>query len=444
MTVKTDVIVIGAGMSGIMATRTLHEAGVNVICLEGRARIGGRTNTDRSLGVSADLGAAWIHGPIGNPLTPIAQELGIAYGTTDFINRSGTAVQAYGPGGEALDMAEYTAGHYAAEAAFTLQAGSLLQDRPSHTPESFAEGIKSLPRPEGMSPTRQFGFDFWSDLHLTYLCAADRETISWPLLGEGGRLPGDDYFIHGGGFKAIIDHQATGLDIRTSVQVSKITHSDAGITVDSSAGQFTADQIIVTAPLGVLKANNITFDPPLPAEKQAVIGRIGFGHYEKVVMRFDNFYWPRDKQRFISFHEAEAGEPQLFPLWFNIGYYTDEPVLLAYHAGHRARLVNSWDDEYLVSRATAALRRMMQDESIPNPTAHVRTTWQADPFSQGSYSYNAVGQQAGDRNRLREPIGNHLFIAGEATHPYFYGTVHGAYETGVWAAQQVQKARQVR
>ncbi|MCB0009704.1 MAG: FAD-dependent oxidoreductase, partial [Anaerolineales bacterium] len=97
------VLVIGAGMAGLMAARTLHEAGVPVTILEGRDRIGGRTYTDQSLGAPIDLGAAWIHGPDGNPLTPLARQLGIAHAPTDFINRSGLAVQAYDAQGQPLD-----------------------------------------------------------------------------------------------------------------------------------------------------------------------------------------------------------------------------------------------------------------------------------------------------------------------------------------------------
>jgi monoamine oxidase len=87
------ILVIGAGMAGIMAARTLHDAGYDVTILEARDRLGGRTQTDNSLGSSVDLGAAWIHGPDGNPLTPLAEQLGVATGYTDFLNRSGTAVQ---------------------------------------------------------------------------------------------------------------------------------------------------------------------------------------------------------------------------------------------------------------------------------------------------------------------------------------------------------------
>lgn len=335
-------------------------------------------------------------------------------------------------------MVEYTAGHYAGAAAFALQSGSLLVDPPESAPQSLADGLASLPRPEGMSQAKQFGFDFWVDLHLTYLCAADRETINWNLMDTTVRLPGDDYFIYGGGYKAITTHLADGLDIRTGVEVTQIAYQDSGAMVESSAGTFAADFVVVTVPLGVLKADVIKFSPSLPTEKQEAIQRIGFGQYEKVVLRFDDFYWPRDKQRLISFHDPAENEPQLFPLWFNIGYYTGEPVILAYHAGALARFINEWDDETLVGRATEALRQMTRNETIPDPVGYVRTGWERDPFSRGSYSFDHVGQKAGDRDTLRQPVGR-LYFAGEATHPHFNASAHGAYESGIWVARQILK-----
>jgi len=72
------VIVVGAGMAGLVAARLLHDSGFVVTVLEARGRLGGRTWTDDSLGAPLDLGGSWVHGVDGNPLTLWCDKLGIA------------------------------------------------------------------------------------------------------------------------------------------------------------------------------------------------------------------------------------------------------------------------------------------------------------------------------------------------------------------------------
>ena len=71
------VIVVGAGMAGLVAARLLHDSGFRVTVLEARARVGGRTWTDGSLGAPLDLGGSWVHGVDGNPLALWCDKLGI-------------------------------------------------------------------------------------------------------------------------------------------------------------------------------------------------------------------------------------------------------------------------------------------------------------------------------------------------------------------------------
>lgn len=227
--------------------------------------------------------------------------------------------------------------------------------------------------------------------------------------------------------------------MRLETAVTHITTTPNNVQIQTSNGNFSADRVIITLPLGVLKSGQIAFEPPLSAAKQQAIQRIGFGNYEKLAMRFDKFYWPQDKQRFNYLSE---GEPSLFNAWLNNGHYTGQPIITAYHAGRRAREINRWSDDRLLDGALAVMDRLFGDKfgPIPAPQAYVRTNWQSDPLANGSYSFEQIGQQPTDRQILAEPINQQLFFAGEATHPHFYATVHGAYETGVRAAREVAQA----
>ncbi|MBK8906201.1 MAG: FAD-dependent oxidoreductase [Anaerolineaceae bacterium] len=434
---KEKILVIGAGMAGIMATRTLHDAGYDVTVLEARDRLGGRTHTDSSLGSTVDLGAAWIHGPDGNPLTPLAEQLGVGMGYTDFLNRSGTAVQAYSHDGTPLNMAEYTRGQLLADAAVLNAKASILYQPPTNDARSLKDWVEhGLPQPATMTPDEQRGFHYWSVIRAEYNDNADWDLIDWPLSGRYVKLPGGDLLLHGGGFKVLIDHLAAGLDVRLGTAVTHITITPGQVQVQTNRGTFSASRVILTLPLGVLKSGQIQFDPPLPDAKQQAIQRIGFGNYEKLALRFDKFYWPQDKQRFNYLSE---GKPSLFNAWLNTGFYTGQPIITAYHAGRRAREINRWGDGVFLEGALAVMQRLFGDKfgPIPTPQAYVRSNWQNDPLANGSYSFDQVGQRPDDRQTLAEPINQQLFFAGEATHPHFYATVHGAYETGVRAAREV-------
>ena len=71
------VVVVGAGISGLTAARALQLSGVDVVVLEGRERIGGRTHTVDVGGAAVDLGASWIHDGAGSPMLPYVDALGI-------------------------------------------------------------------------------------------------------------------------------------------------------------------------------------------------------------------------------------------------------------------------------------------------------------------------------------------------------------------------------
>ena len=431
-----DTLVIGAGIAGIAAARTLREAQRSYLVLEARERIGGRTHTEHALGAPVDLGAAWIHGPSANPLHHWAREFGITMSRMDLIDHEASELQAYDGDGTPLDMAEYSYGQQLAQGGFAHAAASTLYPPPGADIVSMADWLAYGLPVEPMSETARKGFFYWSVMRMQYGDAADLNEMDWRL-GQGYvKLPGRDILPHGTGYNGITDRLAAGLNIRTGVAVDYIQYDDNGVVARSNAGTFTAKHLIVTVPLSLLQAGQINFSPSLPPAKQGAIQRIGYGHYEKLALRFDRFYWPRDKNRFNYLPDEEN---PLFTGWLNLGHFTGVPIIIVYHSGSRALRTNEWADETMIRKSLAVMQQLFGAEfgAIPWPEAYLRTEWAADPWARGSYSFDRVGQQPGDRAALAAPVGQRLFFAGEATHPHYYATVHGAYESGIRAAQEI-------
>ena len=426
------IIIIGAGMAGLAAARTLQEAGYSVQILEGRDRIGGRTHTDYSLDASIDLGAAWIHGPLGNPLTPFVPQFGVEAANTDYDNEEGGNLMAFAADGTPLNAVEYAYGRQYFWAAFNHVLGSTLIDPPAEV-RSITELVAyGLPGAEQLTPTQQQGLAYVADVTSQLLDAADPSEVDWRLEHDYMHLPGGDLLLYGGGYGQIVQGLAKGLTIETEVIVSELSYDDQGVTLTTNHGNIQAERVILTVPLGVLKAGKIKFSPALPAEKQAAIARIGMGTFEKLALQFPSQFWPQEPQMIQLMPETSNS---LFGAWLNIAHYTHQPILVAHHAGTRAKIVNQMSDGELIEAALTTLSTMFGPD-IPTPDAYVRTNWAADPFLCGAYSFPKIGSLADDRQILAQPILDRLFFAGEATHVHYFATAHGAYETGVRAARE--------
>lgn len=111
-------------------------------------------------------------------------------------------------------------------------------------------------------------------------------------------------------------------------------------------------------------------------------------------------------------------------------------MLVGFNAADHGRAIEALTDEKVVASAMRTLQTIFGDR-IPDPTRFQITRWAQDPFASGSYSYNAVGSTPATRKTLAAPLEGRVFFAGEAVHPRYFGTAHGAYLSGLRAAQEI-------
>lgn len=420
---SADVLVIGAGISGLSAARRLADEGYSVIVLEARNRIGGRVWTNNELGIPLDMGASWIEGVDGNPLTEIANENGIETQPTD----DDSMIVYDTDGSEISDELEEFMDTLDAE--IEEAADDLSEDLEEDIP--LSEAVNRVIEENELSEDELRILDFVSRDNILFNYAADAEDLSILYYDVEKEESGGDVLFPGG-YVQIAEVLAAGLDIRLEHIVEHIEYGEE-VEVTTDQGVFTADYAIVTLPLGVLKRGSITFSPELPENKQTAIERMGMGLMNKLFLRFPEVFWDSDYEIFD--YISEDGHWQT---WYDFSNVVDEPVLLGFNAGRIGREVEAFSDEETVEDAMRVLRRIFPD--APDPIDWVLSRWASDPFAGGSYSYSRVGSTPEDYAALAESINDVLFFAGEATDHINSAGVDGAFITGLRAAEEVIEA----
>ncbi len=292
--------VIGAGISGLSAAHALSKEGRDVTVFEARNRIGGRIHTDRSTGQTLDLGASWIHGTQDNPLTNLADMLVLARIPTDsesYVRRG--------------------------------RDGQRIYDW------SYPDALDLITEVEQDS-----GADA-DQLNMTAYEEASRREYEGPEV------------IFPDGFDRILKAFDGAFDLKLNAAVSAVRHDANAVHVETSDQRATFDAVIITLPLGVLKAQTVDFKPAFAASKRAAIDRLGMGILDKLYLSFEQPFWDVDKT-WIQIADTDLSRGQ-FNGWLNLLPALDLPVLLAFNAGSAALALAELDDQALIQRAITAL-----------------------------------------------------------------------------------------
>lgn len=434
MNTKTyDVMVIGAGVAGLIAGRALAEAGRRVIILEARNRIGGRIWTRHvSLqggAIPVELGAEFIHGLPPDTWSLIHEA---ALSTSEL---GGTALyyadgRLQGTGAQHLD------------AEHVLDSMMRWKERQQDgTDSTFAEYLKAA---DVKGPAAQAATNYVEGFN-----AADQNRISVAALVKQQRaeeaINTDRLFRMDGGYAQIPEYLAqqfdgAGGELKLNAAAAKISwrHNDVDVQVQGVGGDFQvrAKQALITVPLGVLQAETIEFVPrPNAVLEQA--NRLAMGDVLRLVLIFKERFWFRHPD--LSFLFTPSERPSTW--WTPMPHET--AMLTAWAGGPKATAL--WglakadgDAGALLEQALSTLARIFGLADIRSRLVswHLHD-WQRDPYSRGAYSYVPAGAMDAP-GQMRRPVDDTLYFAGEHTDTSgHWGTVHAALATGMAAAQQL-------
>lgn len=419
-----DLLVVGAGIAGLAAARHAVHKGRRVVVLEARDRVGGRIWTStRWPDAPVDLGASWIHGTDGNPVYAEIARLGLQTAVFDVGSYEGQgSTVLYSADGARLDAD--------AVDEQVSNALSLLEDLAEDSPgTSLSAGIDTLPTTL-RSPAVLGGL---TDIAADY--GATPQQLALSALDEDDSYRGAQRILPGG-YGQLADRLADGLDIRLSTPVTEVSlRNPDQVEVRAGSRTWTARAVIVTVPLGVLKAGAVRFDPPLPETHRRAVDALGFGRFEKLVLRFDTAFWDDGDQSEADQILIDGAPGTPFAGWYNLHRATGVPLLMALNGAAAATALDGMPAERRAALAADTLARIYPGRFWA-PVAAQSTDWGADEFSRGSYSFTAAGSGDHDREALGEPIADRLWLAGEAVQPQWHSTVHGAWISGAAAARQ--------
>jgi polyamine oxidase len=423
------VVVVGAGIAGLAAATGLRRAGIACVVLEARDRVGGRLHTIDLAGTPVDLGASWIHHPVGNPLSAFCDEYGLARDAGNPI----PTLSAYDrPEHRLLDptgVAVYA--QVESEAFWDSIQG--LSDRLG--PDATAhDAIETHVAERGLSGAvaRRVRQELRAEVEADAPGRAGDQSLRWLAIDEqfDGDLFGD---LPRGGYGRVIEALVGGIDVRLNSEVVSVDVNEHGVRATCADGSVErGSHVVVTVPLGVLKRGTLRFDPPLPARAQQAIERLGFGRYEKIAMKFEAPFWRDDGVSHLIVFPSDEDEPSMWV--FDLDAFGAGPVLCA----HLFHSLTPHALDRSPAQAADWLRGLLAEvfgHVVPEPIATVVTSWAGDPFTGGAYTHCPLGSDPSMLDLLGEPVHGRLLLAGEHTQSARVGYADGAYASGLRAAK---------
>lgn len=225
--------------------------------------------------------------------------------------------------------------------------------------------------------------------------------------------------------------------IRYNTNITKVDYSESNLITltDDSGNLYQCENVVITIPVTQLR--KLSFTPTLPVRVDSAISALKMDSAAKVILKFKDCFWPKDTAWILI-------EGAVNVYWPTVqGKNSQMNIITGMAAGENCRALNKLyksDRDQFIDLVLKELEQGLRlDEGVLKNSIEdfVWWDWTDVPFIEGAYTYSAVGEKQ-ERSILRESIENRIFFAGEATADFgHFGTMHGALESGIRAAEQI-------
>jgi len=429
----TEVLVIGAGASGLMAAYELVCAGKRVTVIEACNRTGGRMYTDSSTSFfhPVELGAEFVHGNL--PVTlGLLQQAGISYypvvGQT-WQYRNGRFTQKD-------EMADEW--HLLTDKMKSLQQDMSLRDflNQYFAGKRFAAFRQAVCQFASGYDTSEPGRA--SVLALRNEWMHENEDAQYRITGGYAELT--KYLVS--------EIESKGGIIFLNTAVSQINWQQGHVSAITATGNiFEAERVVLALPLGIWQAQagieRAVQLKPAVTDTTNALKEMGFGAVIKVVIQFDDLFWESDAVAALTGQSLKNAafiiSDEVIPVWWT-QTPLPIPLLTGWLGGPAAAAhVDSTEDQILqlALQSLAHIFKQSPEELNKHLVASRVANWTADPYTRGSYAYDTLATSASVA-LLSQPLADTVFFAGE----FMYqgpamGTVEAALVSGKMAADRI-------